>query len=147
MMPECFVCLETTPPLLSPCACTTSVHPQCLQRLVDSVPAHQKACAVCKHPYRRVLQRTHRFVCAPSTLVVVAVDTCLVVQAVGVVVWWLSGARRPSDNPMTDLFVWSLCGTLLLSTVAGSLSAHAALYEMTASGCCCDVVEHSRVIV
>lgn len=48
---ECFVCADSTPPLVRPCRCDSVAHPACIQRIMDEVPAHAEGCAVCKTPY------------------------------------------------------------------------------------------------
>lgn len=48
----CFVCFESGGS--KRCRCNTIVHDHCLVRLIDSVPSHTSACAVCKAPYAGV---------------------------------------------------------------------------------------------
>lgn len=55
---ECFVCLERGGQRR--CRCALSVHDECLQRLMDKVPAHNGSCTVCHAQYTDVEATTHR---------------------------------------------------------------------------------------
>ena len=54
---SCFVCME--PGGDHRCGCTLTVHPECLQRLLDTPHAHEGKCAVCDQPYRGVRSESH----------------------------------------------------------------------------------------
>lgn len=58
--PECFVCCDASGTLYQVCKCSTLLHEECFQRLVNDVPAHGTHCPVCKHPYDLRLQKEWR---------------------------------------------------------------------------------------
>ena len=51
-MTECFICFDETPPLISPCACSSAAHPKCLARwqMHRRGTSDEKQCRLCKQP-------------------------------------------------------------------------------------------------
>ena len=66
----CYVCLDTTPPLLSVCSCSDRLlHARCQQRLLSSVPAHMSGrCVVCHAKYTNL---------SPVTRIVLRTSNCV----------------------------------------------------------------------
>lgn len=56
-MKECFVCLDSTPPLYNPCECTMCIHSHCFEELVRRVPSHDGRCPVCLSVYTMSVRR------------------------------------------------------------------------------------------
>ena len=51
----CFVCLESTHPLLENiCNCTLKVHPKCQMQLLKKTSTHKTQCAVCRTTYKNI---------------------------------------------------------------------------------------------
>lgn len=58
-MDACFVCLETSPPLIQPCKCSSWVHPTCFATMMERVSSHATGCPVCTQPYSVQLHLRH----------------------------------------------------------------------------------------
>lgn len=67
---ECFICSSNTPPLYQVCKCNTLVHSECFQKLILTVPSHQKQCAICREAYdiKDIINRT--FKCSTYLIVI-----------------------------------------------------------------------------
>ena len=64
-MNECYICADSTPPLISDvCMCKNRfVHPECQKKLVDTLETRGE-CSVCKTAYKNVhVQVTRRLSC------------------------------------------------------------------------------------
>ena len=58
----CFICFGDEQPLLGSCLCATVAHKECLEKMIATVPAHAKVCAVCQTPYNTTSSVTEKCV-------------------------------------------------------------------------------------
>ena len=110
---ECFVCLDSAPPLFQVCRCKTArVHAHCLDELIRRVPAHEdEYCPICLEAYDLAsIERRRACRDALELLLALSVFGSLVYAAMGL-------AAYLCTLPGAPIVFFALCYSMVLLLV------------------------------
>lgn len=130
--PSCFVCCGTDPPLRRACRCDMLAHPECLNKLVFTVPSHATRCALCRHPYS--LRRTYGCGWTWTRGEVARICAAYVVLAVSTPLLFVAMASAEQS------FVWvavSACMSCVTVATFGSICYEHAMHRRERRSACC----------
>ena len=134
---ECFVCLERGGQRR--CQCALSVHDECLQRLMDKVPAHNGNCTVCHARYTDVEATTHRACIILNSFRVFTVPY-FVLGAHTLLLVLILTTRAYRDHAWVVLVVFCMEGISFFSVVV----LHVTHRQRLGSLCCCQQLAINR---
>ena len=125
VMRACYICADTSEPLVRTCKCDLLVHKECYERAIKMVPAHRHRCPVCREEHNADVFTQHSFHCTELGPLMVLSD-CLAVS-----MWITVGVFHDKDGIWLYVFLPVAC----VSTIAAAFYHFASWRDQPALFC------------